>query len=159
MQILLALEGQPCVFQVSLSLLHLRFGGGEIGFGLRDLIAGHGHLIVEFRFGLRHLRSGLLFAFGVEIQVGPPLPGLDLTQQIVALNGVAFLYQKRLQAALNLRTNNNLIGGYDTGQDDLLPSPRDGVIDGGGGQGENQNQDWNSVSHAERACGPTNGRC
>ena len=92
-------------------------------------IAGLRFLVLQIGLGLRHLGSGLQFGVRVERRLGLPLLRLNARQQLAALDRVALLDQELLQAALDLRADDDLVGRDDAGEHDDLPRPLHCVIE------------------------------
>ena len=67
---------------------------------------------------MREVGGGLLLAAGVKFHVGLLRLRLNFREQFAVRHGVAFLDKKLLQAALDLRADNDFIRRDDAGQND-----------------------------------------
>ena len=142
-----ALESETQVFQVGFGLGDLVPGRGQVGFALPGEVAGLGLLEFQVRLGLRDLGGGLFRAVGVKGQVRLPLGGLNEREQLPVGHRVAFADQKFLQPALNLRTDDDFIGGDHAGQNDFAPAAGGGKIEDRGHHNHDDNNQRNLALH------------
>jgi hypothetical protein len=150
---LFALESEAEIFQIGFGLDDLVLGRGQIRFTLPGEVAGLRLLELQIGLALRDLGGGLFRAAGVEGQIGLPFGGLNPGEQLSVGHGVAFVDQKFLQPALNLRTGDDFIGGDHAGQDDFAPAPDGDKIKDGSQNNRDDNNQRNLALHMPQQIG------
>ena len=96
----------------------LRLGGGEIRFGLADLIVGLPLLEAQRRGAFRDLRAGARGAGAVERLLLLQLARVEHRDHLIGLDLIAFVHVELVDAAGNLRADDDVVGRDNAGEDE-----------------------------------------
>jgi hypothetical protein len=141
-----ALELELRVLERGAGFSALRFGRGQRGGRLRDRVGRLVFLVVQRGFRLAHLRAGAGLARREVLAVGRELARVDDGDHLIARHPIAFHHHQLRQPAIDLRADDDVVGGDDAGQDEGGRSPEADVRHRNAGGGHKE-EDENTAAH------------
>ncbi len=142
-----AIEVDLRVLELRLRRHLLRLRGGEVRFGLANLVSGLPFLKAESGGALRHLRARALRARGVVRLLLLEFAGIEHADHLVDLHQIALVDRELLDTSGDLGADDHVVGRDDAGEDQRDRPRAQVVVVAGAGDEHQENQRANQAFH------------